>query len=200
MDFARLAEKNKVELFCIGTELKTFVSERPSYWLKLIAEIKEVYSGKITYAANWDEYKYLELWKNLNYIGVDAYFPISEEENVSLENAKSGWQSWKKEMKSITTKFNKPILFTEIGYRSMPFAGKEPWTSHREEKQVHLTNQTVLLQAAFDEFWEEDWFAGAFLWKWFKNHAESGGEKDNRFTPQNKPAEKVISEHFKLNR
>jgi hypothetical protein len=196
LDFARLAEKNKVELFCIGTELKIFVAERPDYWLKLITEIKKVYSGKLTYAANWDEYKQIELWKELDYIGVDAYFPISETKKVNPEEAKKGWQPWKIELKGIATKFNKQILFTELGYRSMPFAGKEPWTSHREEEQIHLKNQSVLLQVAFDEFWREDWFAGAFLWKWFKNHQESGGKQDNRFTPQNKPAEKIINEHF----
>ena len=55
LDFAALAEK--VELFCIGTEWGEFVQERPEYWLTLIKEVKKVYTGKLTYAANWDEYK-----------------------------------------------------------------------------------------------------------------------------------------------
>ena len=48
----------------------------------------------------------------------------------------------------------------------------------------------------FDEFWNEDWFAGGFLWKWFIHHEDVGGEKDNRFTPKNKPAESVIRAHY----
>ena len=33
------------------------------------------------------------------------------------------------------------------------------------------------LQALFEEFWHEDWFAGGFVWKWFHNYDKSGGRK-----------------------
>ena len=52
-------------------------------------------------------------------------------------------------------------------------------------------------QALFETFWKEPWFAGGFVWKWFHNHAESGGKKDNQFTPQNKPVEAVIRDYYK---
>ena len=39
-------------------------------------------------------------------------------------------------------------------------------------------------------------FAGGFIWKWFHNHSEVGGMQNNRFTPQNKPVEKLIKEHY----
>ncbi len=55
--FARLAQQLNIPLFCIGTELKAFVRARPAFWKGLIEEIRGVYKGKLTYAANWDEYE-----------------------------------------------------------------------------------------------------------------------------------------------
>jgi hypothetical protein len=48
------------------------------------------------------------------------------------------------------------------------------------------------LQAIHNQFWKEEWFAGGFIWKWFHRHDEVGGLQNNRFTPQNKPAEELI--------
>ena len=196
--FAEVAEEINVEMFCIGTELEQFVIHRPEYWNELITEIKTVYSGKLTYAANWDEYKRVPFWKQLDYIGVDAYFPISESKTPTLEEAKLGWKKWKTEMISVSNKMNKKILFTEFGYRSVDFSGKEPWKSHRNMTVVNLEAQTVLTQALFEEIWKEEWFAGGFIWKWFINHKKEGGVEDNQFTPQNKPVEGVIQDYYKI--
>jgi hypothetical protein len=35
---------------------------RPKYWQELILEIRKVYKGKLTYAANWDEFKRVPFW------------------------------------------------------------------------------------------------------------------------------------------
>ena len=52
--YAKAAEDLNAALFCIGTELEQFITNRPKYWQKLILEIRKVYKGKLTYAANWD--------------------------------------------------------------------------------------------------------------------------------------------------
>ena len=79
MEYAELAEETKAEVFCIGTELELFVKYRPEYWSSLIKNIRRIYKGKLTYAANWDEFKRTPFWDKLDYIGIDAYFPVSEE-------------------------------------------------------------------------------------------------------------------------
>jgi hypothetical protein len=56
--------------------------------------------------------------------------------------------------------------------------------------------QATAYRALFETFWNEPWFAGGFLWKWFDSHAERGGPDNTRFTPQNKPAEEVIREWY----
>ncbi len=197
VDFAKLAEDEHVDMYCIGTELENFIKERPQFWFSLIKEIKKIYNGKLTYAANWDEYKRVPFWKELDYIGVDAYFPISENKTPTFEESKQGWEKWKTEMKEISEKENRKILFTEYGYRSVDFAGKEPWQASRELTIYNAEAQNVLLKTLFEEVWQEEWFSGGFLWKWFLEYDKINGTEDNQYTPQNKPAEQIVKKYYK---
>jgi glycosyl hydrolase family 113 len=194
--YAELAQEVKIEILCIGTELETFIEKRPEYWHNLIIEIKKIYKGKLTYAANWDEFKRTPFWSDLDYIGVDAYFPVSDAKTPTVTQCLEGWKQHKKMIKSLSDKYNKPILFTEFGYRSVDYTGKEPWKSDRSISTVNLEAQTNATQALFQEFWNEDWFSGGFIWKWYLNYEHSGGLNNTRFTPQNKPVEKVITEVY----
>lgn len=194
--YAEVAQEMNVELFCIGTELYNFVNARPDFWRQLISKVKTVYSGKLTYAENWDKVDKVSIWEDLDYIGSDAYYPISEAKTPTVDEARQGWQQWKTELKSLSDSFDRPVLFTEFGYRSLDFAGRKPWESNRVEGQVNHAAQVNLTQALFEEFWDEDWFAGGFIWKWFPNHEYVGGLDNNRFTPQNKPAEDLIKTHY----
>jgi len=199
MEYARIAQELDAELFSIGTELEQFILHRPEYWFKLIEEIKSVYRGSLTYAANWDEYKRVPFWGKLDYIGIDAYFPVSESKTPSMTESRAGWQKWKTEMKYISEREKKKILFAEFGYRSVDFAGKEPWVSDHLLTDVNLEAQSNTTQALFDEIWNEEWFAGGFVWKWFIKHENSGGLNDSQFTPQNKPVEELIRLQYSNN-
>ncbi|MDY7395123.1 glycoside hydrolase [Aureibaculum sp. 2210JD6-5] len=194
--FANLAQKLDAEIFCIGTELEKFVLNRPEYWNDLISNIKEVYKGKLTYAANWDEYKRITFWRDLDFIGIDAYFPLSDVKTPSVNELEMGWKPHKEEIKNVQSTFQKPILFTEFGYRSVDYTGKEPWNSSHKNDGVNLEGQENALQALHNQFWKEDWFAGGFLWKWHTDHQNAGGENNHRFTPQNKPAETLLKQLY----
>ena len=194
--YAKTADEVKADILCIGTELEKFVMNRPNYWNSLIQKIKKIYTGKLTYAANWDEFKRVPFWNQLDFIGVDAYFPLSEAKTPSVEELEQGWKPHKATIKELCQKFDKPILFTEFGYRSVNYTGKEPWSSNRISGEVNLKAQENATQAIYNQFWNEDWFAGGFLWKWFHDHEKVGGESNNRFTPQNKPAEKLIQKLY----
>ncbi|MDG2194390.1 MAG: glycoside hydrolase [Polaribacter sp.] len=196
LDYAGIAAEIQADILCIGTELEKFIANRPIYWIQLIAKIRNIYKGKLTYASNWDEFKRVPFWDKLDYIGVDAYFPLSEQKTPSVSELEKGWESHKNEIQRIQQQFQKPILFTEFGYRSINFTAKEPWSSAHVQGNVNLKAQANATQAIFNQFWKEDWFAGGFLWKWFHNVEKSGGEKNNRFTPQNKPAGKLIQQLY----
>ncbi|MDY8134773.1 glycoside hydrolase family 113 [Aquimarina sp. 2201CG5-10] len=195
--YAQLAEEMKTPILCIGTELHTFVQKRPQYWDQLITKIQSIYKGKLTYAENWDQFDKAPFWDRLDYIGIDAYFPLSESQTPTVEEFKKGWQKHKKKIVDLQSKIKKPVLFTEYGYRSIQYTGKEPWDSSRSQGNVDLEAQNNALTAIYEEFWSEPWFDGGFLWKWYHDHNKSGGENNNRFTIQNKPAENVIRSLYK---
>ncbi|MFC4095165.1 glycoside hydrolase family 113 [Euzebyella saccharophila] len=196
LNYAELAAEAEVDIFCIGTELEKFVTIRSDFWSKLIPKIKKVYKGKLTYAANWDEYKRTPFWQELDFIGIDAYFPLCEHETPTVAQCREGWQRHKPDIKALSEEMERPVLFTEFGYRSTHQTAWKPWLVDRHENPVNMEGQANATTAIFEEFWPEEWFAGGYVWKWFINHKESGGSNDNRFTPQNKPAQNVIKSFY----
>ena len=196
LDYAQLAEETKSEILCIGTELEQFIVNRPTYWNNLISDIRKIYKGKLTYAANWDEFKRTPFWNKLDFIGVDAYFPVSDKQTPTVEECLKGWQQHKSLIDELSNRVKKPVLFTEYGYRSVDYTGKEPWKSDRSITKVNLDAQSNATEALLKAFWDEEWFAGGFVWKWYHNHDVAGGKNNSRFTPQNKPVESVLKLHY----
>ena len=196
LTFARLAEFSQTPIFCIGTELKTSVSKRPTFWKNLIVDVRKVYHGKLTYAGNWDNYKNFPYWNLLDYIGVDAYFPLSEAQVPTVAELNEGWKPWKNELKNISIQYNKPILFTEYGYCSVEYCAKAPWGQNRDLKISNLAQKNAYT-ALFEAFWGEDWFAGGFLWKWHVGNHFDEERLKHRFTPQGKEALEVLSQCYR---
>jgi hypothetical protein len=88
----------------------------------------------------------------LDYVGVDAYFPVSQSKTPTLEECLKGWQMHLNDIKIINQKFKKPILFTEYGSRSVDYSGKQPWKSDRDMNQVNLQAQNNTMQALYKTF------------------------------------------------
>ncbi len=199
---ARIAEEIGSPLFVVGTELGNAVRERPEFWRALIAEIRTVYSGPLTYASNWHEdYEHVAFWDALDFVGVQAYFPLADSATPdhSAEALLAAWAPHKAALRSVAERTGKPILFTEIGYRSVRYAAAEPWKwPERGEAASSDTNlQQLLYSSFFETFWEEDWFAGALVWKWslrpesrWRNWREA---ETTGFSPEGKPAADVLS-------
>lgn len=193
--FAALAVEENVEMICIGTELKYFVQERPEYWKALIAELRTSYKGKLTYAANWDDFETVSFWGELDYIGVDAYFPVSKTVKTSLKKLIKGWEPHKAIMDSLAKNYERPVLFTEYGYRSIEGCAMKPW-DYSEKGKRNEAAQALALKALYAVFWNDENYCGGFLWKWEPNHAKAGGAKDQTFTIQNKKAQHTVRERY----
>ncbi len=201
--YAEIAQKNNVEMFCIGTEFSRLTLEKPDYWRTLIEEVRSVYSGQITYAANWyNEYEKIEFWDQLDYIGIQAYFPIVDHESPSLEVLEKGWEKYMTDIKRVSRKWDKKVLFTEMGYKSTTDAAKEPWTwvETSEPGAFAHSNETQALcyEAFFNKVWSKDWFAGVHIWQMRSDIGKRNfKDLDLDFMPQGKPAMSVIEEGFK---
>jgi len=171
LHYARLAEQYDFEGLCIGTELYITTSQHEQKWRNIIAKIRKVYSGQLTYAANfYKEYEEIQFWDALDYIGIQAYFPLSNQENPSLKELKKGWIPHRRKLKKLHDKWQKQIVFTEIGYRSAKDAAIRPWEWEKrgdiDESEISIPTQAVCYEAMFKTFWKEDWLSGVYIWKW----------------------------------
>ncbi len=191
LSLAAIAESHGVEAFCIGTELRLFATKRGTFWKTLITQLREEFSGQLVYSANWDEYHEIPFWDQLDYIGVNAYFPLTKSPHPSEEELSLGWTWYKDAMKALSQKTGKPILFTEYGYRSMVQATWKHWELVGGTPSDSI--QALAYDVFFQTFWEEPWVAGGLFWEWIPNPPRG---INTRWTPQNKLAEDVIREWY----
>lgn len=194
--YAKLAEANQIKILCIGTEL-SHATAREAEWRNLIREIRKIYSGKLTYAANFhDEFENIKFWDALDFIGVQAYFPLSHKNNPTTQELMANWVQHLNSVERIHEKYDKPVLFTEIGYRSTNDAAIEPWKWPQENKEAvsSAETQAKCYEAFFKTAWKKPWLVGAYFWKWYPHGSNRLLEVD--FTPQGKQAEKILMDNF----
>lgn len=193
LHFAAMADSLKVDLFCIGTELGTAIKERPQFWTALIDTIRQVYGGKLTYAANWDDYRGFPFWQKLDYIGVDAYFPLVTDKTPSVNLLKKAWVKHVAALQKLSEKNNRPVIFTEYGYRNVDNNSAEPWKELEGDKNDEA--QANAYEALYQSFAGKSWFMGGYVWKWYVDTGRHH-RREIDYTPQGKAAEKVIEDWY----
>ena len=186
-----ISDSMKADMFCLGTELDSFVKIRPQYWEHLIDTVRSIYSGKLTYAENWDCYHDFPFWQKLDYIGINAYFPLSDEATPTAESLKNGWKKYCEPMQELSVKTGRQILFTEFGYRSIDYCARQPWNAY-DSSPKNYEAQRNAYESLFSTCWNESWFAGGFSWKWFDERTEPDVSFETDYTPQGKPAASVL--------
>lgn len=199
LHYAKLAEAAGIEGLCIGTELAG-TQQREAQWRRLIARVRQVYGGWLVYAANWDAFEGVPFWDALDYVGVQAYFPLAAQPTASVDSLVAGWQPWLARLEAVSRRVGRPLLFTEIGYRTGIDAAVAPWLWERQVEgggdEAGRRTQQACYEAYFRAAWDRPWVAGAYFWKWFPHHDRAGGDGDESFTPQNKPAEQVLARWY----
>lgn len=197
LHYARIAQEHNVELLCIGTELSITSTTKGDLWREIIIKsVRDVYKGPLTYAANWyEEYDIINFWDALDYAGLDPYFPLANEAKPTREEIVEGWKPWVKDIEAWQARIKKPVIFAEIGYKSAGWSARDPW-EHMPGRKVDLQQQADCYEALFQTFWDKPWFYGIYWWEWGTT-TRRGGELNRGFTPQNKPAQEVLSEWYK---
>jgi len=199
--FAEFAEQNNVEMLCIGTELKKTVSWETE-WRSIVSDIRELYSGPLTYAAALGEYEIIKWWDALDFVGINAYFPLSSKNNPTVAEMKATWDLVIKYLDFFHSKVMKPIIFTEIGYLSTDGTNKAPFDFTLQSapgRIIDLQEQTDCYEATFQTVWRKNWLYGFYWWYWQPN-PEAGGSGNSDYTPQNKPAQGVLMHWYLQNR
>ena len=165
VDQARFAQKHEIPLFSIGLEyFHTLRYE--AEWRRIIKEVRQVYRGQITYAANWDRIQSVPFWDAVDLIGVQAYFPLSAKKKPSLDELRAGWNRHIDTLNRLSAKHEKPYLFAEIGYSRSVKAAREPWAPATDSSDDAVAVRTHLMEAALTRLSREPQLRGMFWWKW----------------------------------
>lgn len=196
--YTLLAEMYDADALCLGVEFQEATLKRPNDWRKLIRKFKGMYSGPVTYAANWGrEFEGLEFWDELDFIGLNCYYPLSDKTNATERELKQGFETVLDRVEKIVRRNNKPLVFTEIGFPSLAAIWQEP---HAEPKDraASTKDQASCYSVMIDGLQRRDWCAGVYLWKWPAYPKGGRGRELTRgFTPKGKPAEKMVKDWFK---
>jgi serralysin len=213
---AEVAEAHHAEIFSVGCEMDQLTgSAYAGYWNDIIASVRSVYRGKLTYAAEWPDPGAVSFWSALDYAGVDNYMPLSRNPDPSVDELVAAWTHASSDptvqqyfgtkspiqfFEDFAASVGKPLLFTELGYGSNNLAAGDPadfWDPSSPDPAL----QAKLYQAFFAAWNSETASAlkGVFLWDWNTypdgpNAGDSGWATG--YTPQGKPAEAVITEWF----
>ena len=194
--WAKIADEHQAEIFCIGTELQSSISSNPDFWGNLIDTVRHYYHGKLTYASNWDDTHLVPFWGKMDYIGIDTYFPLSEEKIPSVCELKQAWIPIHYQIKKYYTQYQKPILFTEFGYMSVEKSASKTWNLEATKDSIPMNEQAQAnaMRALLQTFGQQDWWAGGFQWKWYADPraAVCDGDLTKEYTPENKLGEEVL--------
>lgn len=192
--YARLAEEFRVSVFSVGSELSS-TEGQVAEWEQVLREVRQRFSGELTYSANWDHYENVKIWPKLDFIGLSAYYELAETKTPSLVELKRAWKRvqlqilrWRREAKLEEL----PLLFTEVGYPSIDGCASKPW-NYTLKNEVDVREQALCYQA-FVETWNgRPELAGAIFYEWWGR----GGRLDTGYTPRGKPAQHVLSGWFR---
>ena len=194
--YALLAEMNEMGMLSVGVELSIATRSHPDEWRKLIKKLRGIYSGPITYAANWyKEYANIEFWDAVDYIGLDCYYPLGHYPKVKKKDLERVFKKTLKTVDKTRKHFNKPLIITEIGYRSVEFTWLKPFDAPKG-RVFDEEAQKVCYEVIFEGLETVEWCQGIFWWKW-PSYLSYKGEKNLSFSPVGKSTEEVIQKYFK---
>jgi hypothetical protein len=196
VELARLAARERVEVLSVGSELSTLdgAGDRAA-WAALVAEVRQLYHGKLLYSGNWDHFREVAVYDLVDLVGLCGYFALVEPGAPStIDDLVRGWRDWRVELARFFGARGRPIVFTEVGYRSIRGAAAAPW-DEGTAGTVDLDEQRRCY-AAFRRVWKQapaELFGGVYFWNWYG----WGGDGSRSYTPRDKPAAEELRAFFR---
>jgi hypothetical protein len=189
---AFLARWSGAELFSVGCELSQTVG-RAAEWRELIAAVRVLYPGAVTYASNWGaDLDQVTFWDALDAVGVDSYDPLAASPAATRADLARGASALAARLAAIARRTGRPVLLTEVGFPARRAAWMAP---HLEGGDYSEADQALSYEVLFAALDHRPWLAGTFVWKTFSGGEERFGERaDFRFL--GRPAEAVIARYY----
>ena len=198
VQLAALAQEGGVEWYSLGTEMAS-THPFPDQWRRLAAEVRRVFRGKLVYSVNFDSHDSFTFGDCLDIIGVNTYDPIAKYDAYPSEaQVRNAWWWVVFKARTLTARFQRPVMVTEVGYPSVAHAHVGPW-DFRTDKPVDLALQDHLLKGAFGvlRHWSDGEAVFYYLYGEHLNRKPVGGPQDRTYAVWGKPAEATLRRYFK---
>lgn len=173
--YADLAQQGHADFMVFATELDSLANTNlyEDKWRTLIADLRSRFSGKLLYAASRDGYSNVPFYDALDYISMEGYYPLTLSNNPhpTVAQLAAAWSSFMDshgdmrhyvdEITAVHEKFNKPVVFTEIGYSSGSGMAADPGFV---VPSINQQDQADAYEAFFEVWSQVPWFRGFFYW------------------------------------
>ena len=190
MTFAQLAQAEHAEIIDLGTEFDSLQSDSGE-WLNLISAVRRVYSGQLTYSANW-AIQYPSFGWALDFLSIDAFFPLSVPTNATQQQLVAAWSPWIARANGFAYNFGRHVVFTELGTTSEVGSFQTPWLwSHGTG--ISLEAQRLYYAAACQAL--KGRISGMYWWNYMIDPLPSPAT-DTGFDPQGKPSEASVGQCY----
>jgi hypothetical protein len=198
LSWADAAQAAHVDAFSIGVECKSWSGRFGGYWSSLIAEVRQHFSGALTYSANWDEADNVLFWDQLDFIGINAFYPLAAHGGASYSEYAQGAERALARAGALGQLLHEPVVFTEIGYTTRRDAAVEPWLwpDTMTGETIDEWEQARALSALIGAAVSKPWFAGFFVWRYYADLDDISQEAAWGFSPHAKLAERVLQNVF----
>ncbi len=202
LHYAKLAQEEQVAIFGVGLELKQSVKEFEQRWREIVRAVRKVYSGSVTYSANWyDEWLDVPFWDELDYVGIGAYFELHAEDGLGpdadpVADVAARWRPVATELRALSERVDRPVLFTEIGYTGYVDCVERPWEwAGKQDKGVAIDHerQAQAYAGLFQALGSERALAGMFAWTFYSGPHDIA---DWEYALQSRPAGTVLRQAY----
>jgi len=197
--WAEVAEAARADMLSVGVELRSWVTTtRAPSFAAIIADVRRLYGGVVTYSANWDDVEDTVILGDVDVIGVNGFYPLADETGASAEKLHEGGERVRAKVHALAERWQRPVLFTEIGYTTRPDPAVRPW--EWPDAMSHVTVDEPAQAAAYrglvGPLLEEPDFAGFFVWRFYADPDDASQEAPWGFSPRGKQAELVVRDAF----
>jgi hypothetical protein len=186
--YAKASQEAGADVFVVGSELVSTESHVQN-WKDLIAQVRSVYSGKLTYQSNWDRYQKIGFWNDLDMLGMNSFWDLGSatDTNESVEQMVTAWGTVQAPLLEWERTMAKPIFLLEVGWFSKAGAAYQPW-DYTKTAATDTDVQRKLYLAFFQSWQGKPELGGFSIYEW----PTPGSDDGQGYSPKGKPAEQVL--------